>query len=63
MQASLTITFQPDDFYDALWSAGIDPATVTVDEWSTFTDRFLDGTAWSEVAGYAAEVISEERGV
>ena len=58
---SLTITLTRDDFEPILRDAGIDPDTVTPDEWRKFTDAFLDGTSWYEVAGYACDAIHARR--
>ena len=55
------IIFESDDFDDALRQAGIEPDSVTVYEWSKFTDAFLAGTKWSEVAEHAADVLQVRR--
>ncbi len=59
--AELTIRFARDDFDSILRAEGIDPDTVTVYEWSKFTDSFLDGTAWSDVAALACDRIKQIR--
>lgn len=46
-----------EDFQPAFARAGIDPATLTDDEWRKFVDAFCDGTHWSEVAEIAADVV------
>ena len=61
MQTTLEIRFAREDFEPALTNAGIDPASITDDEWRKFTDAFLAGTAWDEVAGHAAAVIVDLR--
>lgn len=57
----LSINFCREDFESILEDAGIDPDTVTMDEWRKFTDRFLDGTAWTEVAEIACDAILSMR--
>lgn len=59
----LSIKFVRDDFEPILVEAGIDPDSVTEDEWRKFTDRFLDGTGWSEVAAIACDAIHARREV
>jgi hypothetical protein len=62
IKTDLSIHFVRDDFEDILSAAGIDPDSVTPEEWRKFTDRFLDGTHWHEIAGYAVDAIFAERG-
>lgn len=58
----LTVQFAYEDFEPALRAAGIDPTTITRHEWSKFTDAFLDGTHWVEVAQDATDAIKAQRG-
>ena len=55
------IIFTGDDFDPIFQQAGVDPASVTEHEWSTFYKMFLDGTGWHEVATIAAEEIKRRR--
>lgn len=55
------IVFCNEDFDPILEEEGIDPSSVTEDEWRKFTDRFLDGTHWAEIAGYACDAIKAQR--
>lgn len=57
----LTVQFTLEDFEPALRKAAIDPATITQHEWSKFTDAFLAGTHWDEVAEYATDAIKAQR--
>ena len=51
------INFVEEDFDPILRREGIDPDSVTEYEWSKFESAFCDGTHWSEVAGYAVDII------
>jgi len=51
------VTFVFEDFEPALAKAGIDPSSITSYEWSKFTDDFVTGTHWDEVAEVAAECL------
>lgn len=55
------IQFNQFDFETAFFRAGITLESLTQAEWDSFTDSFLDGTGWSEVASYAAENIADDR--
>lgn len=59
--AERRIEFAPEDFDPILLHEGIDPASVTKHEWRKFTDAFLAGTRWDEIAGYAVEAIRAQR--
>lgn len=50
-----------EDFAPALQAAGIDPRSITDDEWRKFEDAFLTGTHWDEVAETAAEIVAQLR--
>lgn len=45
------------DFDPILVANGLDPESVSAYEWSKFTDAFLEGTHWHEIAGYACDAI------
>lgn len=53
----LTVTLVFEDFEPALRKAGIDPTQITEYEWSKFTDDFLTGTHWDDVAEIAADCL------
>ncbi len=56
-----SIKFTMEDYAPAFETAGIDPGSVTDDEWRKFEDAFMAGTHWDEVAGHAAEVVATLR--
>lgn len=57
----LEILFDAIDFWPILEYNGIEPESITEYEWSKFTDSFLDGTGWYEVADLACDRILEIR--
>jgi hypothetical protein len=50
-----------DDFAEIIEAQGIDPNTVTDDEWRQFENMFFAGTEWADVAETAAQVLAGER--
>ncbi len=56
----IVFTFK-DDFAELLTAEGVDPATVTDEEWRTFEKMFMDGIGWAEVAETAAWQIQFNR--
>ena len=55
------ITLTAEDLDQIIRENGVDPDSITTYEWSKFTDAFLEGTHWSEIAGYAAEDLVNRR--
>lgn len=55
------ILFNNHDLDPLFEAAGIDPDSLTRDEWRQFYNAFLEGTGWFEVAQIAAETIKYMR--